>query len=159
MLYRGQRVDKKQTKIVEQSRDPIYDQTFEFNILNLMQLSHPMDNRCFDSSIEAMSSEDTNVLDKKVSSRIQFILLVMDWDQVEKNDVIGKIELNTQNHLQRLINNQSQSNNTNASSTESNNNKTEDNSKSGTHLNQQNWFDIFYQPGIPLLCTFQIKNY
>lgn len=147
MLYRGQRVDKKQTKIVDQNRDPIYDQTFEFNILNLLQLCQPMDNTCFELNDSANAS---SLLNSKISSRIQFILLVMDWDQVEKNDVIGKIELNTQHHLQRLVNHQAQRN-----AYFGEQKQTETTLKTP----QQSWFDIFTQPNVPILCTFQIKNY
>lgn len=136
MIFRGQRVDKKQTKIEMDTRDPIFDQEFEFNILNLLQLSQPLDNASYEAETDAQT-----VLSQRISSRIQFILLVMDWDKVEKNDVIGKIELNTQSHVQRLINHQT--------------------SKIDPfeHRTTQNWFDIFSQPNQPILCTFQIKNY
>ena len=40
MLYRGQRVEKKQTKIVEKSRNPKFDESFEFNLLSIIQQSH-----------------------------------------------------------------------------------------------------------------------
>ncbi|RNA02149.1 synaptotagmin-4 isoform X2 [Brachionus plicatilis] len=144
MIYRGQRVDKKQTTIVMETRDPMFDQKFEFNILNLLQLSQPMDNASFEPESSEMEDKNDSVLSHQISSRIQFVFLVMDWDKVEKNDVIGKLELNTQHHLQRIIKNQSINFDSNCQLKQ---------------MSSQNWFDIFYQPNQPILCTFQIKNY
>lgn len=145
MIYRGQRVDKKQTKIVMETRDPIFDQKFEFNILNLLQLSQPMDNASFEPESSEIEGKNDTKLSYQISSRIQFVLLVMDWDKVEKNDVIGKLELNTQHHVQRIIHKQ----NLNIDSP----------NFDPSQLSSQNWFDIFHQTNQPIICTFQIKNY
>ena len=185
MLYRGLRVEKMQTKIVEQSRSPVFDQSFEFSLLSIIQQSQPMDNVAFvdsneasNSDLAASSSQQYHHLeiDSKIASRIQFILLVMDWDQVEKSDVLGKIELNTQHHQQRLLSFQSMQDNNNSNATTSSslgakhiiNTNTNSDVMMETKvdaetdlakLKQQNWYDIFYQPNLPILCTFQIDNY
>lgn len=178
MLYRGQRIDKKQTKIVEKSRDPMFDETLEFSLLNILQLAQPMDNVGFESADIAAdkSAIEQMDIDSRIASRIQFIILVMDWDQVEKSDVLGKIELNTQHHQQRLINCQYLHNSDQYKSRNSyfhndvfrfdeketvldeNFNKSTT-SNDSFKTKQQNWYDIFYQPNMPILCTLQIKNY
>jgi Ca2+-dependent lipid-binding protein len=182
MLYRGQRVDKRQTRIVEQSRDPVYDQTFEFNLLGLLQLSQPQDNMGFEASGEDAAEREARAsgtaISAKTASRIQFALLVMDSDQMEKNDVIGKIDLNTQHHQKRLFATQQQmqsnsshtSNNHNASymfnkkeatihESSAENGEAEEASGPASGLFKNNWFDIFYKPNFPVVCTFQINSY
>ena len=130
------------------------------------------------SSSKATHVKD--ILSTKVASRLQFLLLVMDWDQVEKSDVIGKIELKTQHHLQRLITSQHMSRNKSLdteylktdsaveeSDTDSTREDVTDHNKSSAfvthHIKKpaihQNWFDIFYRPNTPILGTFQINNY
>ncbi|CAF0708770.1 unnamed protein product [Brachionus calyciflorus] len=146
MIYRGQRVDKKQTKIKMESTNPIYDETFEFNILNLLQLSQPLENVSYEH--ETSETRNETLISQRISSRIQFIFLIMDWDKVEKSDVIGKIELNTQHHMQRLINHQT-----------SKYDPSKAEQSTSILTSTQNWFDIFYHPNQPVLCTFQIKNY
>ena len=163
MLYRGQRVDKKQTKVVEQSRVPVFDQIFEFNILSLLQLTQPLDNVCFDNSPgDAFSSLKefacSQNLNAKIASRIQFIILVMDSDQIEKNDVIGKIALNTQHHQERLFTNQLQQGMNFKKDTIFENAATVQGGLD-TRMPRNNWFDIFYKPDFPILCTFQINSY
>jgi peptidoglycan hydrolase-like protein with peptidoglycan-binding domain len=188
MLYRGQRVDKRQTRIVEQSREPVYDQTFEFNLLSILQLAQPLENLGFDagSNDPISGSNRASAIAPKIASRIQFILLVMDSDQIEKNDVIGKIELNTQHHQKRLFASQMiQHHHQSASSAaggsiyqnsyaglfggkreatiyESGLDEVEGGVAAGGPAAGQfknNWFDIFYKPGFPVLCTFQINSY
>ena len=187
LLYRGQRLDKKQTKIVEKTSNPVYEETFEFNLASLLQILLPQENMGFDhaASSDGPSSSKghiKDVLTSKVASRLQFLLLVMDWDQVEKSDVIGKIELKTQHHLQRLMTSQHLNRN---KSLDTDMLKTEESDTDSTrgaeeadlnvkstfvthHIKkqdqkggaiQQNWFDIFYRPNTPILGTFQINNY
>lgn len=159
-MYRGQRIDKKQTKIVEQSCDPIFDQSFEFNLLNILQMSQPMDNCCYDVSTDNSTDGTINKIqiNNKIASRIQLILLIMDWDQVEKSDVLGKIELNTQHHQERLMNHQFQNNNDQFLGQKTRQ-QAETDLNERKQFQQQNWYDIFYRPNMPILCTFQIKHY
>jgi len=256
MLYRGQRLDKKQTRIIENSSQPIYEQTFDFDLISLIQQHQPMDNvnynfDSFDSTSTSNITTNTNVfsssnsiiVDSKIASRIQFVLLVMDWDRVEKSDVIGKIELSTQHRQQKLFHIQTMENNSNTTTTnyssfsidgsfrnvETNNkidkpkffrprpklNKfmrlneietcvddeedfNEENSIFNSNSSQQryrkrrftnesespqhsisvnnnnsvhniqneslrqrqhNWYDIFYEPNVPIMCTYQIDNF
>ena len=231
MLYRGQRIDKKQTRIIENSSKPKFSQTFDFDLHSLIQSHEPMDNvnyKCdsFESSSHHHNPNTSSsmTIDTKIASRIQFLLLVMDWDRVEKSDVIGKIELNTQHHQQKLIHFQSIEKNGCLSIFDKIEKKTfftrksklnkfmrlneietcvdddddhdvddddeEDNSifnqklrkrrntnESESHLystitannkqiettsmasRQHNWYDIFYEPNVPIICTFQIDNF
>lgn len=169
-------MDKKQTKVVQESRDPVYDETFEFNLLNLLQLTQPMDNIAFedlnetylfkksDESAAATTShhQTSGSLNPKVASRLQFVLLVMDWDQMEKNDVIGKIELNTQHHQKRLLSFQLQQNYNFKKETVLESAVGQYGASSSVtddKLFKNNWFDIFYKPNFPILCTFQINSY
>lgn len=216
MLYRGQRIDKKQTRIIENSSQPKFSQTFDFDLHSLIQSHEPMENvnyKCdsFESSSHSNTSSSMTI-DTKIASRIQFLLLVMDWDRVEKSDVIGKIELNTQHHQQKLIHFQSIEKNGCLSIFDKIEKKTfftrkpklnkfmrlneietcvddddneEDNSifnqklrkrrntnESESHLystntannkqmasRQHNWYDIFYEPNVPIICTYQIDNF
>ncbi len=242
MLYKGQRVDKKQTRIIEHSSQPIYEQTFDFDILTLIQQYEPMDNVNFaeystTTTTSTQSSPAHNLIDPRIASRIQFVLLVMDWDRVEKSDVLGKIELSTQHRQQRLwLGQQQQSSLTNSSQTSgwfnypmfsdtpriekqtlfspthkpklnkamrlneicideddcssTNNNENDSlyslqrrgilprrkasevseissfstttttaNTNSSKTSRQHNWYDIFYEPDIPIMCAFQIENF
>jgi hypothetical protein len=236
MLYRGQRIDKKQTRIIENSSQPKFSQTFDFDLHSLIQSHDPMDNvnyKCdsFESSSHHHHANSSITIDTKIASRIQFLLLVMDWDRVEKSDVIGKIELNTQHHQQKLIHFQSiekngclssfpfltdvveeskiekktfftrkpklnkfmrlneietcvdddhdhdvddeeensnfnqkirKRRNTNESESHLYSNNTANNKQIETTSmasRQHNWYDIFYEPNVPIACTFQIDNF
>jgi hypothetical protein len=155
MLYRGQRIDKKQTSVIEQSRDPVFDQTFEFNLFNFFQSTNPLDNVAFETDFYISTETSSTSLNSKIASCIQFVILIMDLDQIEKNDVIGKVELNTQNHQKRLFTYQLQQN---YNFNDKNSDKDNGNQNKNFQL-KDNWFDVFYQPNFPILCSFQINSF
>lgn len=174
LLYRGQRVDKKQSRIVYSSQNPVFDEHIEFNLLNLLQIAQPTHNFGFESADVDLNSSFE--LTYEVYSRLQFVFLIMDWDEYEKSQVIGIVDLNSLNFRDRLINVQNISktsaikhlNNLNTRLFYSNEMETvldEDsfrNAKSENdcddHLNAQHWFNIFTHPNTPILCSLQIKN-
>ena len=134
-----------------------------------MQIS--LDNQNFEDYKQ--NEDKKNEINTKIASRIQLFILIMDWDQVEKSDVIGKVELCTQHYQQRLINNQDSSKTSEKFSLvkEKNFKLDRENLLSkrvsiesqlilpNYSSQQQNWFDVFYRPNLPIWCTFQIKNY
>jgi hypothetical protein len=104
----------------------------------------------------------------------------MDWDECEKSQVIGIVDLNSLNFRDRLMNVQNQSktsvttfkhlNNFNTSLLSTNEMETDldessvpnddepDLHNDDHHLNAQHWFNIFSHPNTPILCSLQIKN-
>ena len=152
-------MDKKQTRIVEHTCDPVYDQTFEFDMLGLIQQLEPMENVIFCRD-ETTSTRFT--AERKIASRVQFLLLVMDWDQLEKSDVLGKIELNTQQRHRRLLHAQQQQQHQRTLTDEdmAETCLDEDENNSGCLATKSaNWHDIFYEADSPILCTLQIDNF
>jgi len=171
-LYRGQRVDKKQTTTVYNSQNPIFDEHIEFNLLNLLQIAQPTYNFGFESADVDLNSSFE--LTYEVYSRLQFVFLIMDWDECEKSQVIGIVDLNSLNFRDRLINVQNISK-TSASKHINNFNTrlfyskemetvfdeesvTNGDNHSDDHLNAQHWFTIFKHPNTPILCSLQIKS-
>ncbi len=135
LLYKGHRVSKKQTKVHENTRNPVYDELLEFDLVSLL--------REITNDINIDHSEE---LIAQVLCKLQVFILVMDFDQIEKSDAIGKIELFNinQQHQRLLVKAQ----------------HTHENANEGTtnELNCHDWFSIFYQPDLNVLGQFQIKN-
>ena len=135
-MFKGQRIDKKETKVHRNTRNPVYDELFEFKLIDLLKE--------FNSGINNEHSDD---LVAQVLSKIQIFFLVMDYDQIEKSDSIGKLELLNHNHQKRLISLQK---------------SVDINPNDNLQLNQfycQNWYNIFYQTDSPILGLFQLKNF
>ena len=100
----------------------------------------------------------------------------MDWDRVDKSDVLGKIELNTQHRQQRLLSNQQltmQEQKTRRKSFFNSPNVAMcnypplrdemetciDDETDYKKSMQLNWFDIFYKPDQHILLNLQIDNF
>lgn len=132
-MFKGQRIDKKVTKTCSNTRDPVYDELFEFNLVNLLNQ--------FSTGIQ---NEYSNEVITQVLSKIQIFFLVMDYDQIEKSDAIGKIDLLNQSYQQRLLILQK--------SVEFNH------SEQSIQSSSQNWYNIFYQPDMPILGLYQLKG-
>jgi Ca2+-dependent lipid-binding protein len=153
MLYRGQRVDKKQTKTVEQSASPVYDETFEFSLEPLIQQE------------KSNSSNQEHFLLLLLLRRIHFILLVMDSDQIDKSDVIGKIEMKQDKRRKSQAQKYDHHHHDDDDDDDDSDNDNEDERNSppsniDTQPRQQTyWYDCFYEPDLPVLCTFQIDNF
>src|SRR5688572_1165806 len=64
MTYRGQRIAKKRTRVVACTLNPIFNESFSFNLLREQTL------------------KDTH---------LEFYIL--DWDRVTKNEVLGRLRL------------------------------------------------------------------
>ncbi len=188
-MYGGQRIDKKQTKILENTNEPEFDEIFEFKLKSLMQMAHhqklnnddddPLLNLSPDSESPSYLKEKISESDEiKTASRLRIFFLVMDYDKIEKSDLIGKIEMISKfedekkremslNSSKRLLKSSSivGSNNVNSKNKKStsldvdtkNKFHTNENSTNADDLNK-NWYDIFTKPNQPVYCSFQIKN-
>ena len=118
----------------ENTRNPIYDELLEFDLVSLLR-----------EITNDINNEHSDELISQVLSKLQVFILVMDFDQIEKSDAIGKIELFNINQQENFFKNlQSIHENIN----EGTSNK----------LNCHNWFSIFYQPDMNVLGQFEIKN-
>ena len=125
-------MSKKQTKVHENTRNPLYDEVIEFDLVSLLnEITNDIN---IDHSPELID---------KVLAKLQVFILVMDFDQIEKSDAIGKIELFNVNHQKRLVNM------AHAAASGSN---------EANKLDSHNWFSIFNQPDTSVLGQFQIKS-
>lgn len=185
LLYGGQRIDKKQTKIFENTNEPEFDEIIEFKLKSLMQMAHnqQLNNDGDDKLINLLpESEPTSYLKDKISesdeikiaSKLRIFFLVMDYDKIEKSDLIGKIEMTSQfedekkremslSSSKRQIKGStsiaySAKNKKAISLDVENQNKYNANENSTSGDINKNWYDIFNKPNQPIYCSFQIKN-
>ena len=66
LLYNNQRISKKKTHVKKRSLNPVFNESFVFDL---------------------PKSQDNSL------ARVQLELVMLDWDRVTKNEVIGKLEL------------------------------------------------------------------
>ena len=136
LLYNGHRVEKKQTAIILNTSDPLFNETFEYDLNNLAVQTSSLNEQ---DALNQADLADRNEFLVKVMPRLHLYFMIMDWDPIEKSDVIGKIELPPQLSYHSL---------------------TATKPQVERKLNvQPNWYDIFLQPNAPILCTYQIQNF
>jgi hypothetical protein len=154
-----------ETNIIYETRDPIFNQTFDFNLTDLMKISLLMKKRGIVNKANSLESTgdpskgDLSDDDQNFFSQLQFIFVVMDWDQSEKSGIIGKIQLNTQRHRERQKSSQRESITSEVINELSLPKDVGDQTSSRNSPEGTNWFDIFKRPNIPVLCTLQLNNY
>lgn len=131
LLHKGRCIDKKVTKVVANNADPIFNESFELKLDELIQM--------LKINIEIKSYPD---LVQKILSKLEIFFLVMDEDQLNKNDAIGKIELNDRGFANDFAWEQNELNTNGFASSSS-----------------LLWFDIFLQPNKPLEFIYDIKHF
>jgi hypothetical protein len=143
------RLEKKQSKIIENSANPIFNETFEFELNNLISnLNHDLNDQ---KKLSNDILNNHNLFISQIGSQIQLFFLIMDFDPIEKNDAIGKIELSAQfNNNFENYENLDRTNNDAHSLIEK--------KRSNYSSSQSNWYDIFDQPNIPVLCQYPIHD-
>ena len=195
MLVQGQRVAKRQSKTVEQNVNPLFDELFEFNLSSLTNQTwtSDADMKTTGSSSVAGGGGTSDAghiqvrrVDGELASRIQLVFLVMDYDKVEKSDVIGKCDLASRVHDEELRRGQMHmasahvnmaasiddydetsfitataiANAATAAATDNNSDTTPTSTKSNASSNTPaKWYDIFYKTNKPVLCSLQIKQF
>jgi hypothetical protein len=164
----------KQTKIFENTNDPEFDEIIEFNLKTVMQLAHYQQSDQDDVPLinlgqgprtsSSLKETLTEAEELKIVSKIRIFLLVMDYDKVEKSDLIGKIEM-----VSRFEDEKRRSTNSSSSNKRLSSRSDFSKFKKGVTLDQscsdscnfsvsKNWYDIFDRPNHPIYCSFQIKS-
>ncbi len=81
MLYRGQCIHKRKTRIIPNTSDPYFDESFDLNLTDTIQTDQ----------INSFKSEKIDL--KSLLAGLGLFFLVMDDDKYEKNDAIGHVKL------------------------------------------------------------------
>lgn len=68
MLYNGQKVAKKKTHVKKRTLTPVFNESFVFDMPSAANDAHAFD-------------------------LVSFEFLVMDWDRVTKNEVMGRVDI------------------------------------------------------------------
>jgi hypothetical protein len=143
-----------------------------------MQMAHHqhLNNDCDDTLINlSADSESSSYLKEKLSesdeikiaSKLRIFFLIMDYDKIEKSDLIGKIEMKSQFEDEKrrevyLNSSKRQLKSSTGDSVVNHKNKKSTRIDINVHSTNadinKNWYDIFTKPNQPIYCSFQIKN-
>lgn len=71
LLYNGQRIAKKKTHVKKRTLNPVFNESFLFDL----------------------PSPDPGTIDANLHGNVSLELYVLEWDQMTKNEVIGRLDI------------------------------------------------------------------
>lgn len=82
--FNGQRIAKKKTHIKKRTLNPVFNESFIFDLPSSSS----------SSAADALTSNGS-LLSCGVLAGVSLEMVVLDWDQMTKNEVIGRLEIGT----------------------------------------------------------------
>jgi Ca2+-dependent lipid-binding protein len=86
LLYKGQRIAKKKTHVKKRTLNPVFNESFVFDL--------PPGTILQESSTSGSPGEaSAAAIDLLALQDVSLEFMLLDWDRVTKNEVIGRLEL------------------------------------------------------------------